>query len=214
MGPPPQNEDDISKQISAIEDRVNTVSNSVTDLQAAVTDMEETIQDLDTTVQTTAENLSKIWIPAIPLLEGNSGKAGFVTTASSALGNGQAFSPFTLNADAANGTWITNSTTTGWIQIQMPYKIVPHTIAVKARPIVNRNITHWSLSSSNDAVNWSILIDSTQALLGSATSPSFFSLDTTPGKMKYFRFTIHASTGSTDVGVNLIQLYHSGMVTF
>lgn len=214
MGPPPQNEDDISKQISAIEDRMNTVSNSVTDLQAAVTDMEEAIQDLDTTVQTTAQNLSNIWIPAIPLLEGNSGKAGFVITASSAAGNGQAYSPFTINADLSNGTWITNGTTTGWLQIKMPYKIVPHTIAVKARSFVNRNITHWSLSSSNDAVNWSILIDSTQTLLGSATSPSFFSLDTSPGNMQYFRFTVHASTGSVDFGVSLIQLYHSGKVTF
>ena len=122
-----------------------------------------------------------------------------------------AFNPYGafnwLNGDNANGSWVTpGGTTTGWLQIKCPEAITIWRVALKARPIAGRNITAWNIAASNDGTTFTTLLTSTTALLGSATAPSFFNISTSTA-YQYYRFNITASTGSTDVGVQVMQLY-------
>lgn len=151
----------------------------------------------------------KTLIGYIPPLETNISCTGFVATASTAQSNNHlAYGAFNnLNRDGGNGTWVTTiSNTTGWLQIQCPGRVKVWRIALKARSLANRNITEWDLSASNDGLAFTVLLASTSALLGEATSPSLFEI-TTAEAYQYYRFNIKASTGSIDVGVQYMQLY-------
>jgi hypothetical protein len=79
-------------------------------------------------------------------------------------------------------------------------------VVLKARNAPGRNITGWDLSASNDETTFTTLLTSTTALEGASNSPSFFYVATTESYM-YYRLNITAGTGSTDVGVQYMQLY-------
>ena len=141
----------------------------------------------------------------VPILEANSSRHGFIASASFTMADYQPYGAFSLNADGSNGSWLTPDST-GWLQIQCPEAIVAWRVALKARAITGRDITGWNLAASNDGTTFTILITSTTTLLGSATAPTFVNV-TTSTAYQYYRLNITSSTGSTDVGVQVFQLY-------
>jgi hypothetical protein len=144
----------------------------------------------------------------IPILESNISCLGF--SASSSATSSTRHQPYgafnNLNADGSNGCWVTPQTV-GWIQIRCPEQVKIWRIAVKSR--AGRDITSWNLSASNDGTAHTLLLNSTTALLGSLTAPTFIEV-TANNAYQYYRLTITESSGSTDVGVQVFQLYIIG----
>jgi len=144
----------------------------------------------------------------IPILEANMSSLGFSAKASGA--SSPVFQPYgafnNLNAAGANGSWVTPHTT-GWLRIKCPEAVNIWRIALKARSgFPGRDITAWNLTASNDNTTFVTLLTSTTALLGAATTPTFF--EVTPSEaFRYYRLNITASIGSDDVGVQVFQLY-------
>ena len=153
-------------------------------------------------------SVKKSYSGYIPILEGNNSRLGFIVTASSIAGGGfNGYGIFNnLNADGANGSWVTNLSTTGWIQIQCPDAVRVWRVALKARQFPNRNITAWNIAGSNNGTTFTTLLTSTTVLSGGASTPSYFNISTTVSYW-YYRFNITASAGATDVGVQVMQLY-------
>lgn len=149
----------------------------------------------------------KCYSAYIPVLEANFSMLGFTAKASEVTST--LFQPYgafnNLNADGANGCWVTPHTT-GWLRIKCPEHVKIWRIALKARHIPGRDITAWNLSASNDGTEFTTVLTSTTALLGSATTPTLFNV-TTSEAFRYYRLNITASTGSNDVGVQVFQLY-------
>jgi hypothetical protein len=143
----------------------------------------------------------------VPALEANISRLGFSASASGVSNpRHQPFGAFNnLNADGANGSWVTPNTT-GWLQIKCPERVKIWRIALKARKIDGRDITAWYLSASIDGTSFTTLINSTIALLGFATAPTFIDIPTN-NAYQYYRLNITASTGSADVGIQMFQLY-------
>jgi hypothetical protein len=140
----------------------------------------------------------------VPQLEHNSSRTGFVVSVSSAVvSRYPGYSSFNVNKDS----WVTTANnTTGFLQVKCPDQVRIWRLALKARPIVGRNITAWNLSATNDGTTFTTLLTSTIVLEGAATVPSFFDI-TTNDAYQIYRFNITASIGSTDVGVQYMQLY-------
>jgi len=140
----------------------------------------------------------------IPALESNPSCTGFVITASSSANGKPAYKTFN-NQEAE--CWVTSrNSISGWPQIKCPERVAVWRIALKARNIDPRNITAWSFAGSNSDDMFTTILTSTDVLEGSATAPSFFNI-TTSDAYQYYRLIITASTGSNDVGVQLMQLY-------
>jgi hypothetical protein len=142
----------------------------------------------------------------IPNLEANNSITGFSASSSDVIGPG--FQPYgafnNTKADASNGSWATNNST-GWLKIQCPDPVRIWRIALKARPIAGRNITSWCLSGSIDGRLFTVLFTSTTALLGAATTPSFFEINTIA--YQYYLINILTSEGTPGVGIHAMQLY-------
>jgi hypothetical protein len=103
-------------------------------------------------------------------------------------------------------SWATMNTA-GWLQIQCPDQVRIWRVALKARSVVGKIITSWSLTASNDGLTFEILSTSTiSTLLGTATKPSFFEINTLTA-YQYYRFNILASEGAPGIGVQYMQLY-------
>jgi hypothetical protein len=141
----------------------------------------------------------------IPLLEGNFSTTGFIASASSSANVGS------MACKAFNsimkGFWSTsNDRQTGWLQIKCPDQVRIWRVALKARNAPGKNITGWNLSASNDETAFTTLLTSTTALEGASNSPSFFNVATTEF-YSFYRLNITVSTGSTDVGVQYMQLF-------
>jgi hypothetical protein len=144
----------------------------------------------------------------IPILESNNSRLGFSASASAASTiRHQPYGAFNnLNADGSNGCWVSPATT-GWLQIKCPEQVKIWRIALKARSGSHgRDITAWNLSASNDGTAFTMLLTSTTALLGSATSPTFINVLTAEA-FQYYRLNITANAGSNDIGVQVFQLY-------
>jgi len=140
----------------------------------------------------------------IPNLESNNGITGFITSCSNESGPG--FQPYkAFNNLKPDYTWAT-ANTSGWLQIQCPNQVRIWKVALKARSITDKNITSWSISASHNETTYETIFTSTSALLGSATTPTFFEIDSLVG-YKYYRFNILASVGALGVGIQYMQLY-------
>jgi hypothetical protein len=137
----------------------------------------------------------------IPQLEHTSSRTGFVIASSGTHARFVASNAFNTSKDC----WL-NTATTGWLQVRCPDQVKVWRILLKARPIAGRNITAWNLSASNDGTNFTTLLTSTTVLEGSAAAPSFFNV-TTNDAYQIYRLNITASVGSSDVGVQYMQLY-------
>ena len=150
------------------------------------------------------------YIGYIPILESNVSCLGFGVSASgSSTPRFQPFGAFNnLNADGANGSWVTPNTT-GWLQIKCPEPVKIWRVALKARKFDGRDITSWNLARSDDGITFTNIINSTIPLRGSANAPTFVDV-TANNAYQYYRLNITASTGSVDVGVQLFQLYIIG----
>ena len=141
----------------------------------------------------------------IPILESNISCLGF--SASANASSSPRYQPF--NAfNNLNDSWVRPSTS-GWLQIKCPEQVKIWRVALKARQIDGRDITAWNLTASNNGTDFSTLINSTIALLGSATCPTFIEV-IAHHAYQYYRLNITASTGSVDVGVQVFQLYIVG----
>ena len=143
----------------------------------------------------------------IPILEANNSSLGFKASSSGNISiKHQPFGAFNnLNADGNNGSWATTSPT-GWLQIQCPEPIKIWRVGLKARKADGRDITSWNLVAKNEGSAFITLLTSTTALLGSSSSPTFFEV-TANNAYQYYRLNIFASTGSSDVGVQVFQLF-------
>ena len=110
-----------------------------------------------------------------------------------------------MNADGVDGSWAVSGAT-GWLQVQCPFAIIIWRVALKGRGIVGRNITAWNNGGSTDGVTFTTLLTSPTALLGAATAPTIFNISTTTAYL-YYRLNITARVGSTDVEVQVFQLF-------
>jgi len=139
----------------------------------------------------------------IPNLESNNSLTGFTASCSNQMGPGfQAYGAF----NNLKPEWATINTTS-WLQIQCPVPVRIWRVAFKARPVAGRNITSWSITASNDGLTFDTLLSSeTNTLLGAATKPSFFEIDTSTA-YQYYRFNILASEGISGTGVQYMQLF-------
>ena len=138
----------------------------------------------------------------IPILENNNSLTGFTASCSNQMNPGfPAYGAFNnLKPD-----WATLNAT-GWLTIQCPDPVRIWKVALKARSVAGKNITSWSLSASNDALTFQTLLTSTSALLGAATKPSFFEVNT-PASYQYYKFTIVTSEGTPGIGIQYMQVY-------
>jgi len=144
----------------------------------------------------------------VPVLESSRSCLGFIAASSATSSiKHQPYGAFNnLNSDGANGSWVTPHST-GWLQIKCPEPVKIWRIALKARSgVPGRDITAWNLSATNDVTAFTTLLTSTTVLLGSATEPTIIEV-TTAEAYQYYRLTITESTGSTDVGIQVFQLY-------
>jgi hypothetical protein len=139
----------------------------------------------------------------IPILESNNSLTGFTASCSDQMGPGfQAYGAF----NNLKPEWATVNTAS-WLQIQCPDPVRIWRVALKARFAAGRNITLWSITSSKDGLTFDTLLSSTNnTLLGTATKPSFFEIDTSTA-YQYYRFNILASEGTPGTGVQYMQLY-------
>jgi hypothetical protein len=143
----------------------------------------------------------------IPILEANMSSLGFSASANASIS--VRFQPFgafnNLNTEGNNGSWVAPGAT-GWLQIKCPEKVKIWRIALKARSIRDRDITTWNITASNDGILFTNLVAPTTPLLGSAIAPTFFNV-TTNDAYQYYRLNITGSTGSTEFGIQVLQLY-------
>jgi len=149
-----------------------------------------------------AKLTKKCYSGYIPLLEANRSMLGFNANASSIITSNYAPYKAFNNFEEA---WVA-SDTTGWLQIECPEAVTIWKVALKARAHSERNIMAWNIAGSNDESTFTTLLTSTNALLGAATSPSFFNIATTTA-YKFYRFNITSYIGSPDVGMAVMQLY-------
>jgi hypothetical protein len=145
--------------------------------------------------------LSRNYVGYIPNLESNNSCTGFKTCASSP----SIVTAYKAFNSCSDESWVTPSTT-GWLHIQCPDLVRIWRVALKARNIQDKNITAWTLSAGNDENSLTPLLESTDALLGSTSGPTFFNVNTTEA-YQFYRFTITASTGGGGVGLQMMQLY-------
>ena len=143
----------------------------------------------------------------IPLLENNTSVTGFVVSSSTAAStNTLAYKAFN---HILKGSWISASDkNTGWIQVKCPERVRIFRVALKARFGAGKSITGWNLSASNNGTTFVTLFTSSSSAIldGTATYPSTFDINTSES-YQYFRLNITASSGSTDVGLQYMQLY-------
>jgi hypothetical protein len=140
----------------------------------------------------------------VPNLESNISLTGFIASCSDQMGPGfQAYEAF--NNLKSDNSWATMNTA-GWLQIQCPDQVRIWRVALKARSFVGKNLTSWSLTASNDGLTFETLLTPTSTLLGAATKPSFFEIDTLTA-YQYYRFNISMSEGAPGTGVQYMQLY-------
>ena len=140
----------------------------------------------------------------IPNLESNSSLTGFIASCSDQMGPGfQAYGAF--NNLKADSSWATTNTT-AWLAIKCLDSVKIWKVALKARSFSGKNITTWSISASNDGTTYESIITSTTPLLGAATTPTFFEINTSVA-YQYYRFNILASVGTPGVGIQYMQLY-------
>jgi len=140
----------------------------------------------------------------IPILENNNSVTGFIASSSDQIGPiFQAYAAFNnLKQDLS---WATTNTT-GWLTIQCPDPVRIWRVSLKARFVTGRNITSWSISASNDGLTFETLLTSTIVLLGAATKPSFYEIDSLTA-YRYYKFTILTSEGTPGTGIQYMQLY-------
>jgi len=80
-----------------------------------------------------------------------------------------------MKADGSHGSWgMLNAPV--WLKIKCPDPVRIWKVMLKARPIVGRNITSWSITASNDDATFEAILTSTNVLLGSTTESSFLKL--------------------------------------
>ena len=141
----------------------------------------------------------------IPNLDSNNSLTGFIASCSDQMGPGfQAYEAF--NNLKSDNSWAMMNTA-GWLQIQCPDQVRIWKVALKARFIVGKNITSWSITASKDGLTFETLATATTStLLGAATKPSFFEIDTLTS-YQYYRFNILTSEGAPGTGAQYMQLY-------
>jgi hypothetical protein len=143
----------------------------------------------------------------IPILEANMSSLGFSASANASIS--VRFQPFgafnNLNTEGNNGSWVAPGAT-GWLQIKCPERVKIWRIALKARSVRDRDITTWNITASNNGTLFTNIVTSTAPLLGSANAPTFFDV-TTNDAYQYYRLNVTGSTGSTEFGIQVLQLY-------
>ena len=182
----------LTKPLSMTNNKITTMANPTNPTDAA------TKQYVDT-------KFVKNNVGYIPNLDSNNSLTGFIASCSDQMGPGfQAYEAFN-NLKSDNSWAIMN--TAGWLQIQCPDQVRIWKVALKARSVVGKNLTSWSLTASNDGLTFETLSTSTTiTLLGTATKPSFFEIDTLTA-YQYYRFNILTSEGAPGTGVQYMQLY-------
>jgi hypothetical protein len=173
-----------------------------------ITDLHNPIDDKDAaTKQYVDAKCVKNNVGYIPNLESNNSITGFIASSSNPAGPGfQAYGAFNnRKVESSNGSWAT-ADTNGWLKIQCPNPVRIWKVALKARSVAGRNVTSWSISASNDDRTFETLLTSTTVLLGAATIPSIFEIDTLTA-YKYYMFNILTSEGTSNIGIHAMQLY-------
>jgi len=95
----------------------------------------------------------------IPNLEGNNSITGFSATSSQHLGPSfQAYGAF--NIIEADNSWSTTNPT-GWLMIQCPTPVRIWKVALKARSIIGKRLTSWTISANNGGAVFDTLLTST-----------------------------------------------------
>jgi len=80
-------------------------------------------------------------------------------------------------------------------------------VMLKARPIVGRNITSWSITANNDDAAFEAILTSTNVLLCSTTEPSFSEINTLIA-YQYYIFNTLTCEGP-NAGIQATQLYRA-----
>ena len=110
----------------------------------------------------------------IPNLESNNSLAGFIASSSDQMGPGfQAYEAF--NNLKSDNSWAMMNTA-GWLQIQCPTLVRIWKVALKARSILGKRITSWTISANNGGAVFDTLVTSTTTLFGATTAPSLFEI--------------------------------------
>ena len=99
---------------------------------------------------------------AVPPMTSNSAPSGYTASASSAYSQAPAWGAFQsklLGAYSGVGAgWITNATTTGWLQIQLPSAVVVSAYELASLPqFPARTPAAWTLAGSNDGTTWTTI---------------------------------------------------------
>jgi hypothetical protein len=141
----------------------------------------------------------------IPVMTSNTAPSG-TASASSSYSSVAAWYAFSV---AQNG-WITNGTSTGWLQYQFPssqtvysYSIVPWS----SDTFPGRTPTAWTLQGSNDGSTWTT-VDTRTAASSSWRQwiPTYFTLASS-ATWTYWRLNVTANGGDTYMGVRNLSLY-------
>ena len=99
---------------------------------------------------------------AVPPMTSNTAPSGYTASASSAHSQAPAWGAFQsklLGAYSGVGAgWITNATTTGWLQIQLPSAVVVSAYELASLPqFPARTPAAWTLAGSNDGTTWTTI---------------------------------------------------------
>ena len=150
---------------------------------------------------------------AVPPMTGDNAPSAYIASASSEYSGRSAYQVFnsgpqTSGVSGGSG-WLTNSTSTGWVQIQLPAAVV-----VSAYEVMGwsndtwsaRVPTAWTLQGSNDGSTWTTL-DTQSSITGWTqwqTNIYFIAANTVA--YTYYRLNITANNGDSFMGVSQLKL--------
>jgi hypothetical protein len=147
-------------------------------------------------------------VDQVPTMTSNTAPSG-VCSASSNYSATPAY--YAFDHGNTNG-WITNGTSTGWIQYQFASAVTITSYEVTPWSTDNfpsRSPTAWTLEGSNDGSTWTTL--DTRTYSSSAwllNTPALFGI-ASPGSYAYYRLNVTANGGDGYMGVQELSLQNS-----